>query len=78
MGEARTDEELERIPVDVDVRVLVLEDGGTARRWAVSGSPEADDVLSGYLHDHLERGDNQGDARSGWVKRRADGTVKVN
>jgi hypothetical protein len=77
-GEARNDDELERMPVDVWVRVLVLEDGGTALRWVVDGSPEADDVLSGYLHDHIERGDNKGDGRSGWMKRRADGTVEVN
>lgn len=76
-GEAHSDNDLGQIPVDVNIRVVVLNDQyGQALRWLVDGSTTAADVLGGYFHDHLERGDGGGTARSGYLIRRSDGTVE--
>lgn len=74
-GEARTDEELKRIPRDVKVRFVLLEDDkGPVLRWSYAGSAERLDELRGALggifHMHLERGDGGGRAIEGYLERR--------
>jgi hypothetical protein len=78
-GEAVDDADLSRLPIDKKVRVLALEEGGRAvLRWVVEGcSRETAIVLGGHNHDHLERGDSHGAARSGFVTRCGDGRVDV-
>ena len=75
IGEVRTAEDWSRLPAERPVRVVYLiDDQGPVLRW----SDEATPILASVLFHHdLERGDGLGRARSGYVRRRADGAIEV-
>lgn len=74
-GELRDPMDLSILPFDKPVRIVYLVDTiGPVLRWLV---PEvlAERILGGIFHDHLERGDGHGHARSGWLRIDAEGVT---
>jgi hypothetical protein len=77
LGEVRTPTDWQKVPAETALRVVYLvDDVGPVIRWLVPG-PEVERILGGSLHDHLENGDGRDHARSGWMKKHADGSVKI-
>lgn len=73
-GELRDPVDWLSLPLDQPLRVVYLVDRtGPVLRWLLPDDPRAAAALGGIYHDHLERGDGHGEARSGWLTVSMDG-----
>jgi hypothetical protein len=73
-GELRDPIDWLSLPRDQPLRVVYLVDRtGPVLRWLLPNDRSAAGALGGMFHDHLERGDGRGEARSGWLTVSLDG-----
>jgi hypothetical protein len=67
-GELRDPVDWRSLPPDQPLRVVYLVDRmGPVLRWLLPEDSRVAAALGGIYHDHLERGDGHGEARSGWL-----------
>jgi hypothetical protein len=68
--ELRDPVDLRSLPMDKLVRIVYLvNESGPVIRWLLPDDPDVQSLLGGINHDHLERGEGHGVARSGWLRK---------
>ena len=68
-GELREPVDWHSLPYGKLLRIVYLVDElGPVIRWLLPEAPDLTGALGGVYHDHLERGDGDGRARSGWIE----------